>query len=274
MSRLSARSPANWRAYDSGNLMGAMLLALLLILMWMFGRGPNAGGCCAGSVPTPAAVSAVTSTAAGLAWIADGKVTLTGVVKDEATKKALLDAAAAKYVAGNVIDQLTVNAAAASSKVVLTGSVAAEAEKLARGAWAASVYGPTVTIDNQLQVVSPTAPAAPAAPVALIGTAPPAVNVYFATGKTDIDAKDREAIATMLTYLKTNPSVKAIISGYHDPRGDKAMNEELAKNRAKSVRDVLIASGVEAGRFDMRKPIESTGTGDNAEARRVELRVE
>jgi outer membrane protein OmpA-like peptidoglycan-associated protein len=272
MSRLSARSPANWRAYDSGNLWVALLLALLLILMWMFGRGPNAGGCCAGSVPTPPAVAAVTtSAAAGLAWIADGKVALTGVVKDEATKKALLDAAVAKYGAGNVIDQLTVNAAAASSKVVLTGTVASDAEKLARGAWAAGVYGPSVTIDNQLLVV---APSAPVAPVALVGTAPPAVNVYFATGKTDIDAKDRDAIATMLTYLKANPSVKAIISGYHDPRGDKAMNEELAKNRAKSVRDVLIASGVEASQFDMRKPIESTGTGDNAEARRVELRVE
>jgi outer membrane protein OmpA-like peptidoglycan-associated protein len=270
MSRLSARSPANWRAYDSANLWLALLLALVLILMWMFGRGPNAAGCCAGSVataPPPSAV-AVAAASAGLAWSADGKLTLSGAVKDEATKKSLLDAAISTYGAANVVDQLTVNPGAASSKVVLTGSVASEAEKASRGAWAASVFGPAVAIDNQLQVVTP------AATVALVGTAPPAVNVYFATGKTDIDAKDRDAIATMLTYLKANPGVKAIISGYHDPRGDKAMNEELAKNRAKSVRDVLIASGVNPAQADMRKPVESTGSGDNAEARRVELRVE
>ncbi len=268
MSRLSARSPANWRAYDSVNLWVALLLALLLLLLWMFGRGPNAGGCCGGSLPPPPAASAAAATAAGLAWSADGKLTLTGVVKDEATKKALFEAATAKYGAGNVVDQLTVNSGAASSSVVLTGSVASGAEKTARGDWAASFYGLGVSIDNQLRVT------APSAPVVLVGTKPPAVNVYFATGKTDIDGKDRDAISAVLTYLKANPSVKAVISGYHDPRGDKAMNEELAKNRAKSVRDVLIASGVEEGRFDMRKPVESTGSGDNAEARRVELRVE
>lgn len=271
MSRLSVRSPANWRAYDSANLWVALLLALLLILMWMFGRGPNAAGCCGAAVPAPppASVSApITKAAAGLAWGADGKITLSGVVKDDATKQAINAAAIAKYGAGNVVDQLTVNAAAASSKVVLTGTVASEAERTARGEWAASVYGLGVSVDNQLLV------AAPVAPAALVGNKPPAVNVYFATKKVDIDAKDRDAIGSVLTYLKANPSVKAVISGYHDPRGDKAMNEELAKNRAKTVRDVLISAGIEEARFEMRKPVETTGSGDNAEARRVELTVE
>ena len=265
MTRFSARSPANWRAYDSVNLWVALLLALLLILLWVFGRGPNSGACCGAPVASPPATSAAAVMSAGISWGADGKLTLTGVVKDEATRKALVDAATAKYGAGNVIDQLTVNARAASSKVVLTGTVGSEAEKAARGAWAASLYGAGVSIDNQLLVQ---------APVALVGAKPPAVNVYFATGKTDVRTKDRDAITSVLTYLNANPGVKAVISGYHDPRGEKAKNEELAKNRAMSVRDVLMAAGVAESRFDLRKPQETTGTGDNAEARRVELTVE
>ncbi|MBL8309496.1 MAG: OmpA family protein [Burkholderiales bacterium] len=271
MSRLNERSPANWRAFDSASGWIALLLALLLIVLWMMGRGPNAAGCCAvpsaagTAASTPAATTASAAAAVGgLAWGADGKVTLTGNVKDEATRKAIIDAATARYGAGNVLDQLTVNANAAS-KVVLSGTVATEAEKRARGDWAASLYGPGVAIDNQLQVKAPDAGAA---------AKPPTVKIYFETGKVDIDAKDRDAIASVLGYLKANAGAKAVLSGFHDPRGDKAKNEQLAKDRAKSVREVLRAAGIDEARIEMRKPQETTGSGDNAEARRVELSVE
>jgi outer membrane protein OmpA-like peptidoglycan-associated protein len=271
MSRLAERSPANWRAYDSAHLWVALALALLLIVLWMMGRGPAAGACCNKLLPLPA-TAAITGKAAptvaaalGAAWGGDGKLTLTGVVTSDAAKKAIVDAAIAKYGAGNVIDQLTIDDKAAATRVVLVGIVPSEAEKAARGAWAATVYGPGVSIDNQLVVQAPATAAV---------AKPPAVKVYFETGKTDIDAKDRDAIATVLDYLRANPAAKAIISGFHDPRGDKAKNEALAKDRAKSVRDVLRASGIDESRIDMRKPQETTGSGDNAEARRVELTVE
>lgn len=264
MSRINERSPANWRAFDSASGWIAVLLALLLVVLWMMGRGPDASACCGAAATTAAAASAASATAAGLSWGADGKVTLTGNVKDDATKKAVLDAAAARYGAGNVIDQLTVNANAAS-RVVLNGTVASEDEKKARGDWAATLYGPGVTIDNQLQVK--------AADVAATGK-PPAVKIYFETGKVDIDAKDRDAIANVLGYLKANANAKAVLSGFHDPRGDKAKNEQLAKDRAKSVRDVLRSAGIDETRIEMRKPQETMGSGDNAEARRVELSIE
>jgi outer membrane protein OmpA-like peptidoglycan-associated protein len=263
MSRLSVRSPDNWRAYDLWNLIIAILLAIAVIWFWMKNNGLSVPGCCAASVSTPAAKAAST---AGAAWGTDGKITLTGVVKDAATKKAIVDAATAKYGAGNVIDQLAINANA-SSKVVLTGTVFSEDEKKARGDWAASIYGPGVTIDNQIVVNAPTA-AAPSGPK------PPAVKVYFETAKTDIAAKDRDALGTIVAYLKANPTAKGVISGFHDPRGDKAANEELAKNRAKTVRDVLRTAGIDEARIVMKKPEETTGSGDLAEARRVELSVE
>jgi outer membrane protein OmpA-like peptidoglycan-associated protein len=261
MSRISVRSPDNWRAFDLWNLIIAILLALAVFWFWKSNNGLARGACCGGST-----VAAAASAAAGASWGTDGKITLTGVVKDAATKKAIVDSATAKYGAGNVIDQLTINANAAS-KVVLTGTVFSEDEKKARGDWAASIYGPGVTIDNQIVVNAPTV-AAPSGPK------PPAVKVYFETAKTDIAAKDRDALGTIVAYLKANPTAKGVISGFHDPRGDKAANEELAKNRAKTVRDVLRTAGIDEARIVMKKPEETTGSGDLAEARRVELSVE
>jgi outer membrane protein OmpA-like peptidoglycan-associated protein len=265
MSRLSLRTPDNWRAYDSANVWIAIIIAIILALLWFSGRGPNAASCCGMPAANVASAGGAAS-AAGAAWSGDGKIVLTGVVKDVATKKAIVDNATAKYGAGNVIDQLTVDKNA-SSKVILTGTVFSDDEKKARGDWAASVYGPGITIDNQIVVQAAPAPAAS-------GAKPPAVKIYFETAKTDIGIKDRDAVGTITAYLKANPAAKGVISGFHDPRGNKAVNEELAKNRAKSVRDMLRTAGIDESRIVMQKPVETTGSGDLAEARRVELSIE
>ena len=265
MSRLSLRSPANWRSYDSMVGWIAVLLALLLAVLWFMGRGPNSAGCCTAPVATAAVSGPITvAVAAGaITWSDDGKLTLTGTVRDAATRQAIVDAAIARYGVGNAADQLKVDGNAAS-KLVLTGTVATDAEKKARGDWAAGLYGSGVAIDNQLVV---------RVPVAVVAK-PQVVRVYFGSKLTDVEAKDRETINTVLAYLKANPTSKAVISGYHDPRGKKEMNEALAKARATSVRDVLAAGGIEDARIDLRKPQETAGSGDNAEARRVELSVE
>ncbi len=261
MSRISLRSADNWRAYDLWNLVIAILLAIAVIGFWMKHNSLSVPGCCSS---TP--LASVAASAGGAIWSTDGKITLTGAVKDAATKKAIADAAIAKYGAGNVIDQLTIDKSA-SSRIVLTGTVFSEDEKKARGDWATSIYGPGVTIDNKIVVNAPSATAAS-------GPKPPAVKVYFETAKTDVDAKDRDSLGVIITYLKANPASRGVISGFHDPRGDKAANEELAKNRAKSVREILRAAGVDEARIVMQKPVETTGSGDLAEARRVELSIE
>ena len=53
--------------------------------------------------------------------------------------------------------------------------------------------------------------------------------------------------------------------------GDVEKNLELAKERAKAVREALKAAGVAEDRINMKPPVSITGSGDNAEARRVEL---
>jgi len=108
-----------------------------------------------------------------------------------------------------------------------------------------------------------------AAPVAPI----PAANLYFEVDKFDLPAETTAALVPIVEYLNANPTAMAVISGYHDPTGDREHNLELAKNRALAVRDFLVKSGVAEGRLDMAKPVETTGSGDLQEARRVEVSV-
>ena len=72
-------------------------------------------------------------------------------------------------------------------------------------------------------------------------------------------------------YLAAKPDAKVDITGYTDKSGSLDKNLELAKERAKAVRDALKEAGVAADRINMKKPEAVTGDGDNKEARRVEI---
>jgi outer membrane protein OmpA-like peptidoglycan-associated protein len=119
-------------------------------------------------------------------------------------------------------------------------------------------------------VAAPAPEPAKPAPAADI---PPAQNFYFATNKFDVSKEGRDKAVVIIDYLKSHPNAKAMLSGYHDPRGDAAANAELALNRAKSVRSFLEEAGISKDRVVMNKPAVTTGDGSLPEARRVELAV-
>jgi len=97
------------------------------------------------------------------------------------------------------------------------------------------------------------------------------VKFYFATGSADLAPGAAEALALVIQGVQGGR--KAVVSGFHDTTGDAAINEELAKKRAQMVRDVLTGLGVPEAKIDLQKPAVSTGTGSNAEARRVEVKL-
>jgi outer membrane protein OmpA-like peptidoglycan-associated protein len=97
------------------------------------------------------------------------------------------------------------------------------------------------------------------------------VKFYFATAKADVAAGANEALVEVVKLGAAGKSVR--VSGFHDATGDLAMNQELAKQRAIAVRDTLVALGVVAEKIELVKPEAMTGTGSNAEARRVEVVV-
>lgn len=135
---------------------------------------------------------------------------------------------------------------------------------------AAYVYG---LGGGQKAAAAPAAEAAPAPAAAAAPSATPVAKIYFDTGKADLPSDGLPTLQSIVDYVKANASAKIAISGFHDPTGSQAANEELAKNRAKAIREALKAAGVAEDKIEMRKPQATTGTGDNREARRVEVSV-
>lgn len=127
-------------------------------------------------------------------------------------------------------------------------------------------------------VAAPAAAAAAAMPavdemkdVALSGVV--AGTLYFASGSAALASDAGVAISTIRDVAAADTSRNLLISGFHDATGDPAKNAELAKERAKAVREALVAAGVDRARLVMRKPESLVGSSDNAEARRVEVRA-
>lgn len=120
-------------------------------------------------------------------------------------------------------------------------------------------------------------PAVPAAPAAAV-PAPVAglpQKVYFDVGSAVVTADGTKAIAAAVDEIKKDAGAKIAITGYTDKTGDQKANQELAKNRAKAVRDALTAAGVPVANIEMRPPafveVGANAAGGDAEARRVEI---
>lgn len=98
-------------------------------------------------------------------------------------------------------------------------------------------------------------------------------TLYFAVGQAALADDAPAAIAAIKAAADAAPGRQLVLSGFHDATGDPAKNAELAKERAKAVRAALQAAGVDAARIALRKPESTTGSGDDRQARRVEVRV-
>jgi len=251
----------NQSSQSSWNWIVPLILALILLWMLMTGRGPSSACCGAPAAPAvateaimPAAepvIEAFHFSSTANDFTSNGDSANAAWVAQADALKGMLSA--------------DMKAEGDDKNVVLTGTVDTDAIKQQKGTDAQAFFGSNVTIDNQLVVKA-------AEPVAALP--PPAAKLYFDTGKTGLPADADATLAPIIAWLNANASAKAILSGYHDPRGNQAVNENLAKNRAKSVREALKAAGIDEARIEMRKPESVDGGGDLAEARRVEVSVE
>jgi K(+)-stimulated pyrophosphate-energized sodium pump len=123
------------------------------------------------------------------------------------------------------------------------------------------------------------APAAAAAPMTTAAADGASVSVeggvvkfFFVVGRTEIAGGAAEALADVAKGVAEGK--KAVVSGYTDASGDPVQNEELAKQRAFAVRDALKAAGVAEDKIELKKPEQLTGSGDPAQARRVEVALQ
>ncbi|MEN9560453.1 MAG: hypothetical protein RLZZ502_1664 [Pseudomonadota bacterium] len=100
------------------------------------------------------------------------------------------------------------------------------------------------------------------------------VKLYFASGKTELPADAEKSLAAAVDALKADAKAKLDLSGYVDATGNADQNAELAKNRAKAVREALKKAGIAEDRLNMKKPEVITASADaSKEARRVEINL-
>jgi K(+)-stimulated pyrophosphate-energized sodium pump len=133
----------------------------------------------------------------------------------------------------------------------------------------ANVYADKPVAATPAKAAAPATVAAPA-PVAVIFV--DVVKLYFDSGKADLPGDAVAKLAPLAARAKGDGS-KVRVSGYHDATGSLEQNQELAKKRAVAVRDQLQAAGVAEDRIEMAKPELTQGSGDNMEARRVEIGI-
>lgn len=104
-----------------------------------------------------------------------------------------------------------------------------------------------------------------------------ALQVNFATDKTDVLPDSLPQIEQVAALLKDDPSLKLAINGHTDNTGDAAHNQQLSEERAKAVVVLLTGKGIDAARlsaagFGSARPVADNGTGEGkAKNRRVEL---
>ncbi|HTL83394.1 MAG TPA: OmpA family protein [Bacteroidia bacterium] len=104
-------------------------------------------------------------------------------------------------------------------------------------------------------------------------------NVFFATGKFDLQPQSKAELNRAAQWLKANPNVHVEIAGHTDNVGDKKSNQLLSENRAKAVYDYLVAQGIDATRMTYKgygdtKPKVANDTPEHKQMnRRVEMRI-
>jgi cytochrome c oxidase subunit 2 len=102
----------------------------------------------------------------------------------------------------------------------------------------------------------------------------PAARVYFDVGKVALPKNIDTLLQPLVDYALAHPQARISIEGFHDRSGSFAKNAELAKNRALAVSKRLKGLGISGSQIDLHKPAVTAGSGNRAEARRVEVNVQ
>ena len=132
------------------------------------------------------------------------------------------------------------------------------------------------------------APVAPAPPVYTGPTLPIAqsergVQIFlpssalFESGKSSLNVTESAAyLQRVAVLINTKTDKNVILEGHTDNLGNEALNQQLSEARARSVREALIAQGIDAKRlstagYSFNRPVASNA---NDEGRKLNRRVE
>ena len=104
-------------------------------------------------------------------------------------------------------------------------------------------------------------------------------NIFFETGKSDLNPESNTELARLIQLLTDVPSLKIEISGHTDNTGSEQLNLKLSADRAKVVVDYLIREGVASSRlmskgYGSSRPVDSNSTTEGRQQnRRTEFEI-
>ena len=109
-----------------------------------------------------------------------------------------------------------------------------------------------------------------------IGTTVRLNNIFFDFDKTTLRPESITELNTLVEFLKSNPSVKAQISGHTDTKGSDQYNINLSEGRAGSVRAYLLENWIDHDRITSQGYGEGVpvATNETDEGRQLNRRVE
>lgn len=108
---------------------------------------------------------------------------------------------------------------------------------------------------------------------------PSAYVLYFETGGNVLMAESQAALDLIRKEIAERPASEVVVIGHTDRVGSAEGNDKLSLKRAELIRDVLIESGVDAGKLEAvgrgeRDPLVPTADEvDEPRNRRVEINV-
>lgn len=216
-------------------------------------------------------------TAGNLDLELDGEsIVVSGAVPDEATRKAVIEAAEAKAGGRKVVDELTVTDGALlpgnvemvgplvesmapdqagkrhltwdNDGVKLTGEVPDEAARTAVGDNVATAL-PGIAVDNQLESAGPTKEELQAEIDAYLAANP----IKFEKGSAELTSEGQAIVEHVAGLLKPAPDVKLSVEGNVGRPANQTTSspyqQRLSEDRANSVKDALVAQGIAADRI-------------------------
>ncbi len=107
------------------------------------------------------------------------------------------------------------------------------------------------------------------------GTSMDLYQIFFALNEYEILPPSEPELLVLLRFLRENPTLRVEIGGHTDSTGGADFNRELSLKRAASVRDYLVAKGIDPGRvtsqgYGMDHPL---ATNDTEEGRSLNRRT-
>lgn len=102
-------------------------------------------------------------------------------------------------------------------------------------------------------------------------------DLNFETGSAALQPDSRRVVEDLIVIMKAYPTARGRLEGHTDNTGDAAANKTLSDARARTVRDAMVAGGIDAARLDaagfgQERPVASNDSEEGrAKNRRTEL---